>query len=163
MPHRLIKTVDGKRGDFLLAGGTAYVMIGVSYVTTLTTGRNKGFAWLPLDMGPQQLGWIWVVVGALIAGVALVSKKFPRLVDISYGALMVPPVAWALIFLVSWVLRTHELGWVSTVTYLLVAVWVYIVSGWPNPSPRGSGQTGEHRLVPPAVDRGPGGSGPNGR
>lgn len=162
MPHRLIKTVDGKRGDFLLGGGAAYIMIGLSYVTTLTAGRDRGFAWIPLNIGPQQLGWIWVVVGLLITAVALVSKLYPRLVDIAYGVLIVPPVAWALIFLTSWILGTHALGWVSTVTYMLIGMWVYIASDWPNPSPRGSGHTGEHQQVPPAVDRGPGGSAPNG-
>lgn len=148
MPHRLIKSVDGKRGDFLLAGGAAFAAIGASYVTVRTVGRNAAFSWLPGTIGPDDLGWIWVVGGLFCMVVALVSTRAPKLTAIAYAVLMAPPMLWAIVFIGSWVTGAHPLGWVSAVSYSLMSLWVWIASDWPNPQgTRGEPDTGSLRAV----------------
>ncbi|MBZ6375775.1 MAG: hypothetical protein LBE67_12450 [Kocuria palustris] len=148
MPHRIIKSVDGKRGDFLLAGGAAFAAIGTSYVTVRTQGRESAFSWLPGALGPNELGWIWVVGGVFCIAVALVSKRAHRLTAIAYAALMAPPMLWAIVFIGSWLTGAHPLGWVSAISYSLMSLWVWIASDWPNPKgQRDEPATGSQRTV----------------
>ena len=148
MPHRLIKSVDGKRGDFLLAGGASFAAIGASYVAVRTEGRNAAFSWLPGTVGPDELGWIWVIGGTFCVVVALVSKRAPKLTAVAYAVLMVPPMLWALVFIVSWVTGAHPLGWVAAISYSVMSLWVWIASDWPNPKqPRDEPDTGSLRAV----------------
>ena len=43
-----------KRVQFLLAVGVGQFLMGLSYVTTPTKSRSQGFAWIPLDIGPDE-------------------------------------------------------------------------------------------------------------
>lgn len=148
MPHRLIKTVDGKRGDFLLAGGAAFAAIGTSYVAVRTEGRDAAFSWLPGTLGPDDLGWIWVVGGVFCMVVALVSTRAHKLTAIAYAALMAPPMLWAIVFIGGWLTGAHPLGWVSAISYSLMSLWVWIASDWPNPQGiRGEPDAGSLRAV----------------
>ncbi len=133
MPHRLIKTIDGPRGDFLLAGGLVFTAIGYSYVSTTTPGREAGFVWLPTHLDSDELGWVWVVVGLFTVTVALISARFKKLEALAFMVLVVPPTLWALIFIGAWLLGAHPNGWVSAISYSLMAWWVLIASDWPNP------------------------------
>lgn len=133
------KFVDGKRGEFLLTGGLVYTGIGVSYVAVRTQGREAAFEWIPGTLGPSTLGWVWILCGVLCAVAALLSKSKRQIASTAYAGLMLPPLAWSLIFLVSWITGTHPLGYVSALSYGLMALWVQIVSGWPNPLPRREG------------------------
>lgn len=135
MPHRLIPTVNDKRGDFLLAGSAAFTAIGCSYVTVTTNGRSAAFSWLPLEIGPHNLGWLWIVVGLFGILAALLSRGHPRLEKAGYQLMVVPPMLWAVIFLGSWLAGAHALGWVSAISYSLMAGWILVVSDWPNPHP----------------------------
>lgn len=148
MPHRLIKSVDGKRGDFLLAGGAAFAAIGASYVAVRTEGRTAAFSWFPGTVGPDELGWIWVIGGTFCMVVALVSTRAPKLTAVAYAVLMVPPMLWALVFIGAWVTGAHPLGWVPAISYSVMSLWVWIASDWPNPKqPRAEPDTGSLRAV----------------
>lgn len=135
MPHRFIPTVNDKRGDFLLAGSAAFTAIGFSYISVTTRGRSAAFSWLPFEIGPSQLGWLWVAVGVFGVLAALVSKNHPRLEKAGYQLLVVPPMLWAVIFLGAWMSGAHPLGWVSSISYSLMSLWILVVSDWPNPHP----------------------------
>lgn len=148
MPHRIIKSVDGKRGDFLLAGGAAFAAIGTSYVAVRTEGRAAAFSWLPGTAGPDELGWIWVVVGLFCMVVALASTRAHKLTAIAYALLMAPPMLWAIVFIGAWLTGAHPLGWVSAISYSLMSLWVWIASDWPNPATsRSDPATGSLRAV----------------
>ena len=133
MPHRLIKTINGYRGDFLLAGGTAFTAVGYSYVSVTTPGREAGFAWLPTHLDSDELGWLWVGVGLFTLMAGLLSAKSLLLEKLGFMALVVPPLLWAFIFGGAWIQGSHPLGWVSTISYSLMAWWILIASDWPNP------------------------------
>lgn len=132
--------IDGKRGAFLLAGAAAFTAIGASYVAVRTPSRSAAFSWLPGQIGSDELGWIWVVLGLLCEGSALVSGRCPRIASIGYGLLMAPPALWAVIFLGAWLTGAHPLGWVSALSYGLMATWIWIASDWPNPLPPRGGR-----------------------
>ena len=93
MPDRLIKTLDGKRGSFLLFGGGAYLFIGLSYALATTPGRAAAFSWLPRPLESQMLGWVWVVGGALVGVVVLAGYVvvLRRAVEPSPAQVLVEP------------------------------------------------------------------------
>ncbi|MCG7424598.1 hypothetical protein [Kocuria rhizophila] len=135
MPERLITTLDGKRGAFLLIGGLAYLFIGLSYVFASTPGRQAAFQWLPEFMTPPLLGTLWILGGSWTIIVALISRGHPRLENVAFAALMLCPTMWVVIYMGASILGTHQNGWISAVSYGLMALWVWVVSGWDNPTP----------------------------
>lgn len=135
MPHRLIPTVNDKRGSYLLEGSAAFLAIGFAYVTVKNRVRSAAFGWLPFDIGADELGWIWVLVGAFGAVAALLSRDHPTLEKIGYQALFVPPMLWALVYLISVIVVGNFPGLLSAVMFGLVAKWIMTVSDWPNPYP----------------------------
>lgn len=135
MPERFIKTLDGKRGAFLLVGGIAYLFIGLSYVVTSTPSREAAFQWLPQVLTPGLLGYLWVMCGVWTAVVALVSRHHERWENAAFASLMLCPMSWVVIYTGASVFGTHPHGWVSAVAYGLMATWVWVVSGWDNPHP----------------------------
>lgn len=134
MPERVIKTLDGKRGAFLLVGGLVYTLIGLSYIIVETHGRVVAFAWLPV-LSPYMLGWVWLLLGVSVAVFALVSRSHTRLEPFAFGALMVCPVPNALIFGAASIIGASRTGWISATLYALIILWVWIVAGWENPRP----------------------------
>lgn len=135
MPERALKCLDGKRGAFLLVGAVSYLFIGLSYVFASTASRDAAFRWLPDAMSPTTLGWLWVVGGITAAIIALRSAAHPRWEATGFGALMLCPSLWVVIFLGASMFGTHPHGWISAVAYGLMAMWVWVVSGWENPHP----------------------------
>lgn len=142
MPERIIKTLDGKRGSFLLFGGGAYLFIGLSYALATTPGRAAAFSWLPQPLESQMLGWVWVIGGAAVAAVALLSKPLHKYEAAAFSVLMLCPGLWVVIFGMATILGTHPKGWVSAVAYGLMSAWVWVVSGWENPTAPITGQVG---------------------
>ena len=136
MPDRVIKSLDGKRGAFLFVGGLAYLFIGLSYLVAPTAGRQAAFSWLPEMLTPQLLGWVWVVGGAGVAVVSLISRAHRCTEPPAFGVLMLCPALWVVIFAVSSIVGVHPTGWVSSIAYGLMAMWVWIAAGWDNPAPQ---------------------------
>lgn len=141
MPHRVIRHIDGHRGSFLLVGGLAYIPIGLSYLITLTRSRQAGFAWLPEFLTPSLLGWVWLLAGATAVAVAFTSRAHPKWERHGFSALITPPVLWSLIFLIAWLHHLipalpatgHPTGYLSVISYGLMAGWVGVASGWDEP------------------------------
>ena len=71
MPERVIRTLDGKRGSFLLLSGLFYILIGLTYEVVSTPTRSAAFQWLPEAMNPQVLGVVWLVGGGASVVIAL--------------------------------------------------------------------------------------------
>lgn len=137
MPHRVLKTVDGKRGDFLMVGGAAFTAIGVSYVTVETAARVAAFGWFPW-LTPAKMGYFWLVVGVFCLVVSLVSRRWPRLTDVAFTAMMLIPMLHAVVLAGAWAQGIYPTGGSSAVIYMLLAGWIWVVSSWPNPRERGT-------------------------
>lgn len=133
MPDRIIPTIDGKRGGLLVILGIWYGLVGLSYVVTVTPSRERAFQWLPIFLDSTELGWLWIIISALIGTYGLVSNRHDQWERAAYGLAIVPPALWAAIFAVSWAVYGNPHGWVSAVTY---SAWVAVIlhcAGWPNP------------------------------
>lgn len=133
MPERVIKTLDGKRGSFLLVGGVAYAFIGLSYVITVRPEREAAFSWLPTVITPHLVGIMWLLVGVCVAMSSLFSRNHRGLEPMAFSALMLCPSAFVVVFLVATFTGAHPDGWISAGVYCLMCLWVWIVAGWENP------------------------------
>ena len=139
MPERVIRTLDGKRGSFLLLSGLFYILIGLTYEVVSTPTRSAAFQWLPEAMTPQVLGVVWLVGGGASVVIALVSRWASRLERVAFAALMFCPLVWTLIFVGATIMGTHPNGWLSGVMYGFFASTVWVVAGWDNPTPPATG------------------------
>ena len=135
MPERIIHTLDGKRGGFLFIIGIGWLAIGLSYALGPTTqSRARGFAWLPQWLDANELGWLWVATALVAIVAALTSRAHPRRENLAFGALMIPPVLWSVIFGWAAIIGEHPTGWISSIAYCLFATIIWHCSSWPNPS-----------------------------
>ncbi len=142
MASRLLPRREDYRRQFLMLAGIAYAALGVSYVLTpTTTGRQAGFAWLPGRLGVETLGWLWIGVATLVTLASWWKPGSRRVERWCFATLTVPPSAWAGIFLASWLIGTHPIGYASAVSYALIAGTVLLAARWPNPpgAERGTG------------------------
>ena len=132
MPYRLIKTMDGRRGGFLLLAGLSYIAIGISNVMMKPSASlDLAFAWLPHQFNSKSLGWIWILSGLFILIASLVSAKYSKLEATGYVMSLLPPFIWALIFGISH-LFGNPYGIRSGVVYLSISILMYYVAGWPD-------------------------------
>lgn len=73
-------------------------------------------------------GALWIAIGlVLVAGAFMQRDRF------AFTAAVALKVLWGATFLLGWALVGLDRGWVSAAIWLPMAVWVYIVSGWPEP------------------------------
>lgn len=134
MPDRLIPSIDGKRGGFLLIIGIGWLTIGLSYVLgPRTESRQAGFSWLPSWLDANELGWAWVAAGLTAIIAALVSKRWKWVESLAFGALIAPTAIWTAVFTIAQTLGEHPYGWISAVSYGIFTAVIYHCSSWPNP------------------------------
>ena len=131
MPKRI---VNGRRGGFLISAGVSFGMIGASWVVVPSPSREAAFNWLPAWFDRADLGMLFMVSAGVVIVLALLHKVLPSLVEsISFAILVLPPALTAGIFLVSFVLGLHPVGWLNALTYIFYSLAVWVVAGWPNP------------------------------
>ena len=132
MPYRLIKTIDGRRGGFLLIAALGYVVIGITNVTTKTTvSADLAFGWLPAHLSSKTLGWVWIAVGVVMLITSLISAGHSKLESTGYVISLIPPFAWAFVFSTSQ-LFGNPYGVRGGVVYFLISILMYYAAGWPN-------------------------------
>lgn len=123
---------DRRREAFLAVSSIGYGALGLTYLLEGTLSRAQGFAWLPFGIGADEMGWVWIVTAIIAAISAVPSGDHPKLVRWGFVSLVVPPSAWAIIFLFSWLLGDHPTGYISAISYSMMAAWILIVSAWPD-------------------------------
>ena len=77
------------------------------------------------------------------AVVSLISRAHRVTEPPAFGVLMLCPALWVVIFAVSSIVGVHPSGWVSSIAYGLMSMWVWIAAGWDNHAPRGRVVRGE--------------------
>lgn len=122
-----------KRVQFLLAVGIGQFLMGFSYVVTPTKSRSQGFAWLPLDVGPDDLGWIPILIGLTVIVLAIYSTRCRRLQTWAFALAGIPWALWAAIFAVAQILGAHPTGHASALSYGCMVALLVVVAGWPDP------------------------------
>lgn len=132
MPYRLIKTMDGRRGGFLLLAALGYVVIGIVNVTTKTSmTADLAFGWLPAHLSSKSLGWLWIIIGLVMVITSLVSASHSKLESAGYVVSLIPPFTWAFVFSTSQ-LFGNPYGVRGGAVYFLISILMYYTAGWPN-------------------------------
>lgn len=136
MPHRVIKSIAGRRGAALTLLGFIFVPIALSQILAQPTSRMVALQWLPDWITVGLLGWLFMgcAAAALLSG--LFSKWLPdRFLSIGYGLAILPPAALAAIYAVAFFLHPWMGGAVAFSIYTGYAALIYLVGGWEEPRP----------------------------
>lgn len=139
LSHKVHDMVGGHRAAFLMSGGIMYLAIGLSYATHSNLSREAAFMWTPL-LTPQQLGVGWMVVGGYSLVAPWLGRRYHwRLMDLGFIGLIVVSLSCMVVFAGAWLTAVHPTGWSGGAVYALMALWILIVSSWPDPHKRGRG------------------------
>lgn len=136
MPHRVIKSIAGRRGSALTVIGFIFVPIAFSQIGSQPAERARALQWLPDWITIGTLGWIFMAATlvALICG--LFSRWLPTWsLSLGYGLAFVPPVTLAAIYAVAFALSPWMGGAVSFSIFAGYAALIYLIAGWEEPRP----------------------------
>ena len=133
MPYHFIKSVEGKRGSTLFIAGFLFLIIGALNIWTPASDvSDAAFAWLPTHMDANDLGWAWIVGGAITIYIALRSKSHPNWEVVGFAIGIIIPFIWAFIFSAS-VLFGNPYGFRGGAPYYFISIMMWHVSGWADP------------------------------
>lgn len=134
---------ENPRKQFLAAGATGYIAVGLSYVVEVTPGRRAAFEWLPISWTPDTLGWIWVAAGIVSLVIVFGGHRLQQYQPAAFTLLSACPTLWAGVFIGATLTGAYPPGWISAILYLVMVIWTVIASGWDNPRTEGDVRTGE--------------------
>lgn len=134
MPRRIIKTIDGRRGAFLVIAGLMFLPVSVSYLFTETAHRASLIAWLPDWVRLWHFGVLFTIASVAGFVIGVISKRVsPRVVGHGFAAIMTPPTVAAGLALLATIFGGAPTGWVSFAYYGGLSALIYLASSWPNP------------------------------
>ena len=123
---------DYRRTLLTLCAGF-YLVIGLAHVfMTSSPSIDRGFGWLPTSADANDIGWAWVVGGALIGVAAWAPWRCSE--KVAFGTAILLPAVWACIYVISWAAFSNPLGLRSSLAWALIASLLVLVAAWPNPS-----------------------------
>ena len=135
MPYRIIKTVDGRRGSFLVLAGGMFLPVSTSYLFLDTVDRTAVLSWLPEWIRLWQFGVIFTVASVAGIVIGLLSKRLsPRIVGYGFAAVMIPPTTAGALFLLAALFGITPAGWITAFYYFSLSAMIYLASAWPNPT-----------------------------
>ena len=137
----LLKKVDSKRAKFLFLAGGLFVLIGVANIMTPKNKLDEAFYWLEqwstgafnLGLTPNVLGWLWVIAG-IVAMYAALYNVNTTLTAVGFASLIIPPVLWSFIFLISAIQFENPTGMRGALTHFTLMSFILFVSGWNDPT-----------------------------
>lgn len=116
----------GRRGATLLLLAFLDVAIGYSVFSAESSGRAEVYSG-QADLFPL---WVWAVAWWGTA-VILAFSAFRRHDAVGFGLASGIKLVWALSFAVGFFFHAQDRAWISAVTWLAIAIWLQIVSAWP--------------------------------
>ena len=134
MPHRLIKSIAGRRGSALTTLGFIFVPISLSQAISTTDTRATALQWLPEWITFSLIGWVFITLSAAVLLCGLFSRWLPAwCLSLGYGLAILPPAILSLIYAVALCLHPWMGGAVSFAIYTGYAALIYLISGWEEP------------------------------
>jgi len=135
LTRRILRGRVGRRGEFLIFAGAAFVLIGYGYVVSPVL-RRSGVHVVHDLVPPPWWGVAWIVAG--VVGVAFAWARKPGRDRLGYAALILMPSLQAGSYATSWVLYLiHQpgdpRGVYSALVYVAFARFITITAGWPEP------------------------------
>lgn len=115
--------------------GVVYVLVGVSQIVTEDSAL-RDYALLKAYDAHLRL-WPLRVWGALFAavGVGAVLSGLTRRHTWGFASLMGMSTWWAAMFAMSWLATGYHRVTIHLLTWLIIAAFLGILSGWPDPPP----------------------------
>lgn len=136
MPHRVIKTIAGRRGSALTLFGFTFTPIAFSQVVARPETRTVALQWMPDWITIDLLGWVFMVasVGALVAG--MFSGRLPHwCLSLGYGLAVLPPAILTVVYGVAFCITPWMGGAVSFAIFAGYTSLIYLISGWEETRP----------------------------
>jgi hypothetical protein len=121
----------GRRGAILLILSVIDVAYGLSLVApSAESVTSSSMVWRQHYAPTWVWGSCWLIVGAV-----LVVSAFLRNDAFGYAAAIGWKIIWALTTLASWAFGGVDRGWVATIIWGVFGAMIWVISGWPEPSP----------------------------
>jgi hypothetical protein len=127
--------INGRRGAFLLLFGIAFMLLGLSFITSPPDALiRQTMRWMP-DWSPIWFcGLLWL--GAGLFGVVFAFTRIPT-DRFGFMAMSAVCVGWAVAHCIAQAVGTNDRAWVSAVIFSIMGGAILVVSGMPNPVHRG--------------------------
>lgn len=136
MPHRIIKTISGRKGSALVLMSFIFIPISASQVIRRPESRSVALTWLPEWVSFEILGWVFLACSVTAFIIGLISKRVKTsALAIGYGLMILPPTVLAAIYTVAFILGLSPTAYVSAVIFLGYASLVWLISGWDESQP----------------------------
>ncbi len=120
------------RASYLVLKGSLYVLIGLGWVATETTGRVEGVGWTGFSTDTVGLAFVLAGVVAIVAG--SIAEFRPRAEQAGFSALVFMGLVVSGWFAFSWLLSWApgsvgaSTGLISALNYLAFAISALVVS-----------------------------------
>lgn len=135
-PSRRIGLRLGRRGAFLLAFGTAWAVYGCGLLSAGPTfAQSRGLTVLTRIAPIDVWSWLWIVAGLVALATAFVAS--PGGDTAGFVGAVLPPLAWAVAYLLAWLLGDYPRGWITAGPWAAIAVTAMIAAGTPEHIRRG--------------------------
>jgi hypothetical protein len=121
----------GRRGAILLILSVVDIAYGASLIGPSADSLGSAAVVWREHFAPL---WVWGGVWLVVAAILIVSA-FLRNDAIGYLTATVLKISWSLTSFASWMFGGVDRGWVSSIIWLVVAAMVWVIAGWPEPSP----------------------------
>lgn len=141
MPHRVIKTINGRRGAGLTIAGGMFTLLSVSQIL------RPDPSWMPGWLSYSALGWAFLACSAFALTVGLFSKRLPTgALAHGYAAAFIPPLGLAALYTLAALLGASPTAYIYAAIFVGFASFIYLVSGWEEPPPH-QPMTDEQRQI----------------
>lgn len=136
MPHRVIKTINGRKGSALVLMSFIFIPICVSQIVHRPESRAVALSWLPEWVSHEFIGWTLLTCALTAFVIGLASKRLKtRGLSIGYGMMILPPAVLAGIYSVSMLLGLSPTAYVSVCIYGGYTGLVWLIAGWDEATP----------------------------
>ena len=144
MPHRVIKSIDGRRGGALTIIAGVFLALGASQMRARSQ-RSQVLAWLPDWFGNDDLGIALLALAGVALACSLISKWSKWALAVGFACAMLAAAGLAAIYGTAAIF-----GLIPDVSMAVVfagfTCLIYSISGWDESRPRPP-LTGEQRRI----------------
>lgn len=130
MPHRVIRTISGRRGSVLTIMGATFALVSVWQI------MRENPDWTPHWLSVSAMGWGLLGCSVFAFASGLFSKRLPKgALSHGYAAAFIPPLAYAVLYTLAAILGATPGAFLFAAVFSGFAAIVYLVSGWEEPPP----------------------------
>lgn len=146
MPHRIIPSIEGRRGGVLTIIAAMFLTLGGYHVSRPSGARSLALSWLPTWFDHSALGWAMVVLAGVALVCALTSRWWKKLaLAIGFRCCMAVSASLTYIYAVAFFSGVEPSASYSAILFLGFTLLILEISVWDNRWGRA------HRELPPQM------------